>query len=224
LAGNTRNVFEISTVDFRFTHIRLRIHPDGGVARLRVRGEPVPDPRWLAVVPFDLAARVNGGAIERCSDGFFSPPENMLQPGASRVMGDGWETARRRAGGHDWAIVRLAAPAIPRVLEIDTTHYKGNAPDRVSVAGLDARRAEPSANAGWRPVLPETPLRPDTAHRFRVAPAEPVTHLRLDVFPDGGVARFRVYGPITGLGVAALRAAWRASLPPAHARQLTDPA
>lgn len=222
LAGNTPNVFTPSTSDTRYTHVRFRIYPDGGVARLRVHGTPVPDPRWLADVPFDLAAQVNGGAIERCSDGFFSPPENMLQPGPSRFMGDGWETARRRDAGHDWAVIRLAAPAVVRVLEIDTTHYKGNAPDRIAVSGLDARKADPTADADWRALLPETPVLPDTPHRFRVVAAEAVTHLRLNMFPDGGVGRLRVYGTVTAAGIKALTAAWRTTLPPAHAQQITD--
>jgi allantoicase len=211
LAGDTRNVFTVSG-SRRFTHLKLRIYPDGGVARLRVHGTAVPDPRWLGDLPFDLAALVNGGVVVRCSDWFFSPPNNMLQPGLSQFMGDGWETARRRDSGHDWAVVRLSAPARPTVLEIDTTHYKGNAPDQVSVSGIDARHALDDEQA-WRPVLPRTRLRPDTSHRFRVSVTEPVSHLRLDVFPDGGIGRFRVYGGLTDEGVARLGDDWRSSLP-----------
>jgi allantoicase len=221
LTGDTRNVF---TVDghHRYTHLRLRIYPDGGVARLRVHGAPVPDPRWLAGVPFDLAALANGGAVVRCSDWFFSPPNNMLQPGRSEFMGDGWETARRRDAGHDWAVVRLAAPALPTVLEIDTAHYKGNAPDDVSVAGIDAGQASLDEESAWRPVLPRTRVQPDTAHRFRVTVDAPVTHLRLDVFPDGGIGRFRAYGALTDEGAKQLATTWLGTLPPAHADQVGE--
>ncbi len=218
LQGDTKNVFTVDG-EHRYTHLRLRIFPDGGVARLRVHGTAVPDPRWLADVPFDLAALVNGGVVVRCSDWFYSPPNNMLQPGESRLMGDGWETARRRDAGHDWAVVRLAAAARPTVLEIDTTHYKGNAPDQVSVSGIDARHALDDEQA-WRPVLPRTRLQPDTAHRFRVDVTEPVTHLRLDVFPDGGIARFRAFGRLTDEGADGLSARWLGALSPARAQRV----
>jgi allantoicase len=221
LAGNTKNVFTVAG-DRRYTHVRLRIYPDGGVARLRVHGTPVPDPRWLADVPFDLAALANGGTVVRCSDWFFSPPDNMLRPGPSLLMADGWESARRRDTGHDWAVIRLAAPASPSVLEIDTTHYKGNAPDEIAVAGIDTRHASWDDDSAWRILLSNTRLQPDTAHRFRVTAAEPVTHLRLDVFPDGGIARFRALGRLTDDGAAQLRSAWLAALPPAHAREIGD--
>jgi allantoicase len=104
------------------------------------------------------------------------------------------------------------------VVEIDTTHYKGNAPDQVSVSGIDARHALDDEQA-WHTVLPRTRLQPDTSHRFRVTVAEPVTHLRLDVFPDGGIARFRVYGEVTPEGSTRLLDNWRTSLPVSHARQ-----
>jgi allantoicase len=221
LAGDTKNVFTVDG-DHRYTHVRLRIYPDGGVARLRVHGTPVPDPRWLADVPFDLAALANGGAVLRCSDWFFSPPNNMLQPGQSLFMGDGWETARRRDDGHDWAVIRLAAPALPNVMEIDTTHYKGNPPEEIAVVGIDARHASLDDDSAWRILLSNTRMQPDTAHRFRVTVPEPVTHLRLDVFPDGGVARFRVFGTLTDDGAAELTSAWRAALPPTHAREIED--
>jgi allantoicase len=206
LGGDTTNVFTVAG-NRRFTHVRLRIFPDGGVARLRVHGTPVPDPQWLTDVPFDLAALANGGTVVRCSNWFYSPPNNMLQPGESRYMSDGWETARRRDDDHDWAVIRLAAQAIPKVLEIDTTHYKGNAPASVSVTGTNDESA-------WLPVLPTANLLPDTPHRFRVTADTPVTHLRLDVHPDGGIARFRAYGQLTEQGRDQLTAAWRAARPP----------
>jgi allantoicase len=204
LCGDTKNVFPVDG-EIRYTHIRLTIFPDGGVARLRVHGDAVPDPRWLADVPLDLAALASGGSVVDCSNWFFSLPNNMLQPGESRFMADGWETARRRDDGHDWAVIGLAAPATPRVVEIDTTHYKGNAPDRVSLRGL--------ADDDWLPMLTETRLQPDTTHRFRVAVDRPVSRLRLDIFPDGGIGRLRVYGRLTEDGARALATRWFNSLP-----------
>lgn len=208
LSGDCRNVFAVEGA-VRYTHVRLKIFPDGGVARLRVHGEAVPDPRWLVDVPFDLAALVNGGSVVECSNWFFSLPNNMLQPGESRFMADGWETARRRDDGHDWAVIGLAAPAIPRVVEIDTTHYKGNAPDRVSLSGrLDGE---------WVPILAEQRLQPDTSHRFRVDVDQAISQVRLDIFPDGGIGRVRVYGRLDEETARAMAARWFGALPVAQA-------
>lgn len=208
LKGDSKNVFAVEG-DTRYTHVRLKIFPDGGVARLRVHGEAVPDPRWLTEVPFDLAALANGGSVLECSNWFFSLPNNMLQPGESRFMADGWETARRRDDGHDWAVIGLAAPAIARVVEIDTTHYKGNAPDRVSLSGL--------ADGEWVPILAQQRLQPDTSHRFRVDVDRPISQVRLEIFPDGGIGRVRVYGRLDDETALGLAARWFGSLPVAQA-------
>lgn len=200
LTGDSRHVFPVNGTR-RHTHVRLNIYPDGGVARLRVHGTPVPDPQWLADVPFDLAALANGGNVVECSDWFFSPPNNMLQPGESQRMSDGWETARRRDEGNDWAVIKLAAEAVPTVIEIDTTHYKGNAPGAATVS---AKHKDT-----WHQLLTRTPLLPDTSHRFRVTTDIPTTHLRLDIHPDGGIARFRAYGRPTQAGMNMLTESWR---------------
>ncbi|GAB1511248.1 allantoicase [Actinophytocola sp. KF-1] len=213
LTGGGPNVFTVDS-KLRVTHVRLHILPDGGVARLRVHGEAVPDPRDLFDVPFDLVATANGGRVLRCSDSFFSPPANMLQPGESRVMADGWETARRRDGGHDWVEVALACQAVPRVAEIATTHYRGNFPDRVTLTGTDDGQT-------WFPLLGETHLQPDTTHRFRLATDRPVTQVRLAMHPDGGIGRFRLYGEPTEQAVHDLTARWLDSLPEPPAAEVT---
>lgn len=208
LRGNSPNRFPVAH-EHRVTHVRLRIYPDGGVARLRVYGQPLIDPLSLADVPVDLAATRNGGLVASVSDGFFSPPSNMLQPGESRFMGDGWETARRRGEGHDWAVVKLAARATPRVTEIATTHYQGNAPARAALYGLDETTASLDDALAWTPLLRDVPLLPDTTHRFRLSTNEqPVTHVRLEIHPDGGVGRFRLYGAITEDGERELLRRW----------------
>ena len=200
LAGDTRNLFAV-TSERRFTHVRLNIFPDGGVARLRIHGEVVPDwPRLRAHGGLvDLAALSNGAIVETCSDMFFGSRNNLIKPGPSRSMADGWETRRRRGPGNDWAIVRLCAPGTVERLEIDTSHFKGNAPGRCLVEGVDAPSVvapgEVASLEGWRPLL-ESPLQPHTVHVFEPELRRPgrVRYLRLSVFPDGGVARLRVWG------------------------------
>lgn len=209
LAGDSRHVFEVSS-GRRFTHVRLSIYPDGGVARLRVHGEVVCDPALVEGLTFDVAALENGGDVIGCSDRFYSSPRNVISPGLTRVMGEGWETRRRREPGNEWLVVRLAGQARVSLAEIDTSGYVGNAPGSASLLGCDAPpgTAPPPDPAAWFPLLPRTSLLPDTPHRIRLAGSAPVTHVRLDVFPDGGVARLRLHGSLTEAGQAAVRRRW----------------
>ncbi len=215
LKGDSKNEFKVES-PHRVTHLRLNIFPDGGVARLRVHGDPEPDWRELARpgAEIDLAAVEHGGLSLRVSDMFFGERNNMLMPGRAANMGDGWETRRRRGPGHDWSIVRLAGEAFLRRLEIDTNHFKGNYPDTCTVEGLvapaDADGESLAERTDWRPVLARHKLQAHTRHF--IEPAQllergPFTHLRLSIFPDGGVSRFRVHGSLTpdGAHTALLR-------------------
>ncbi|MEU0879099.1 allantoicase [Lentzea sp. NPDC005914] len=201
LKGDEKHYFDVDE-GRRVTHVRLTIDPDGGVARLRVHGEPVADPRLL-VPGIDLAALENGAVVTGCSNMFYSSPNNLISPGQATVMGEGWETARRRDEGNDWVSVRLATPGVVQLVELDTSHFKGNAPGWASVSGCDERK-DPDA---WFDVLPRTRLQPDTRHRFVVDGVE-VTAVRLDIYPDGGMARLRVLGTPTGDGLAHLQTMW----------------
>jgi allantoicase len=203
LAGDTANGFAALEAG-RVTHVRLNIFPDGGVARLRVHGEVVPDPTRFPDGWLDLAALENGGAVVGCSDMFYGSPHQLVEPGLARSMGEGWETRRRRDDGNDWVEVRLAAPGVVRLAELDTTHFKGNAPGAAALRGRDSR--EPDGD--WFDLLPPVDLRPDTRHRFVVDDARPTTHVRLDVYPDGGLARLRLHGRLDTGVLDALRRRW----------------
>jgi allantoicase len=207
LQGDSRNPFPIQKDIGRVTHLRLNIHPDGGVARLRVHGEAVPD--WLRLVrrgEIDLAGMENGGLALACSDMFFGNRHNLILPGPSLGMHDGWETKRRRGPGHDWAIVRLGRRGRLERAEVDTSHFKGNAPGSCSLEGCDAAGSSPEEMAGggltgWREILPRTDLRPHTRHLFdELAAGGPFTHVRLNIYPDGGVARLRLFGRLAEAG------------------------
>ena len=186
----------------RFTHVRLNIFPDGGVARLRVLGDVAPD--WARLGAhgglIDLAALENGGRSVLCSDMFFGARNNLIAPGRPRDMSSGWETRRRRGPGHDWNIVRLGEPGVLRRIELDTTHFRGNAPGRWSIEACDAGPSSslghPDTAADWRVLLPLCPAQPHTRHVYQdeLRLIGRVTHLRLNVFPDGGVARLRAFG------------------------------
>jgi len=189
LAGDAKNVFAIAA-GRRCTHVRLHIYPDGGVARLRVHGEVRVHLQHGATI--DLAALDNGAWVESCSDMFFGSRNNLIKPGPSRSMADGWETRRRRGPGFDWAIIRLAAAGTIDQLGIDTSHFKGNAPGRCVVEGRIGGNGD-----DWR-VLLASPLQPHTRHVFdeQLRRIGDVDHLRLSVYPDGGVARLRAWGQL----------------------------
>ncbi|GAA2292692.1 allantoicase [Glycomyces scopariae] len=186
--GDSRNEYDVDD-PARCTHVRLNLHPDGGVARLRVHGTPVPDPAGFADLPLDLAALANGAAVTAASNAFYSNPVGAIMPGLPASQADGWETARRRTPGHEWLDVRLAGRGVVRVAELDTTHLKHNAPGWASIDAADG--------ADTFPLLDRTALQPDTPHRFVLTGDRPATAVRLNIFPDGGIARLRLYGRLT---------------------------
>ncbi|MCW2740081.1 MAG: allantoicase [Blastococcus sp.] len=211
LAGNTHNYFPVYS-DRRVTHVRLNIHPDGGVARLRVHGSAVPDPRLVDAGPFDLAALENGGEITAVSNEFYGRPTQLIAPGVARSMGEGWETARRRDHGNDWVEVQLACEGVVTLAELDTSYFLGNAPGTASITGIGPD--------GEVPLLPRTRLQPDTRHRFILDGAPSVEKVRLDVFPDGGMARLRLWGRPTAAGRASLGRRWFDALPDVQALEV----
>jgi allantoicase len=197
--GDTANQYRV-TSPRRWTHLRLSIYPDGGVARFRVHGEPLANPAFLDGT-VDLAALENGGRVLDCSDAFYSSARNLIGPGRARGMADGWENARRRDPGNDFVVLGLAGAGRPRRAEIDTSFFVGNAPGWVTLraAGDDG---------SWQDLLPRTRVQPDTRHQFLVHSPHPVSRIRLDVFPDGGLARLRLPGELTREALAALRRRW----------------
>lgn len=203
LAGDSQNEFPIESEGV-FVRVRLNIYPDGGVARLRVLGRPVSDPAIVSDEEdqgrVDLASARLGGAPIACSDRFFSDPRNLLLPNSPENMGDGWETRRRRGPGHDWVVIRLACPGIIEEVEVDTTHFKGNFPAACSLEGCvaavaDAADDPPAWDAQpWRELLPKCELGSNAQHVFRPREEIPVSHVRFNIYPDGGVARLRLRG------------------------------
>jgi allantoicase len=212
LQGDAANTFPVNDAH-RWTHVRLTIYPDGGVARLRVHGEVVADPAVVeALGTVDLAALDLGGIVTRCSNRFYGSPDRLIAPGLARSMGEGWETARRRDDGNDWVEVRLAARGVVRVAELDTTWFLGNSPGEAELSSYDGI-GDPAEGISWSSLLPRTALRPDTKHRFLLDGAAPATHVRLDVYPDGGMARLRLWGSPTDDGLDLLRSRWADTAP-----------
>jgi len=181
-----------------FTHVRLDIYPAGGVARLRVYGDAHVPP---STEDLDLLALGNGGVALCCSDSFFSPMNNLLRPGRSAQMDQGWETRRSRPPGMDWVILALGQSGVLNRIVVDTGQFKGNYPDRCAIDGVYWPDAPPYSlvdHPDWVEIVPQTPLRADAEHALSVATDSPWTHLRLRIYPDGGVARLRAFGRPSG--------------------------
>lgn len=205
LGASAHHFFANADHDKVWTHLRLHIYPDGGVARLRVYGTAYFD--WDKVPPnkeIDLGYIFHGAKSLAWSDAHYGHPDKTLGPGRGLNMGDGWETKRRRGPGHDWAIIRLGHRGILKHLIVDTQHFKGNYPDTCEILGADLpglgdtlSDAEIAASENWKPILPRKKLEMDHAHKFHDADLNdigPVTHIRFAMHPDGGVMRLRLFG------------------------------
>lgn len=191
LKGDAQNLFTIDD-PHRYTHLRFHIYPDGGVARVRVHGEVVPETLGDFV---DLAAVENGGRVVDASDMYFGSRHKLIFPGRASGMHDGWETRRSRGEHHDWCLVELAANGVIKRVEVDTLHYKGNFPESCEM--------ETEGNVE---ILRRTPLRGHSLHVFeKELLLAAASRVRFRIYPDGGVSRLRVWGVPTEEGRAAHR-------------------
>ncbi len=213
LQGDSHNQFAVSD-GRRFTHLRLSIFPDGGVARLRVPGRVVPDPRELDGLTIDLASQQHGGMVVDSSDGFYGSAQVLNRPDRARTMGEGWETRRRRDGGHDFAILQLAFAGEIRQVEVDTAHFKYNASGEIAVYGSPDPAPPAVDSPSWRPLIGRTRLQPDTRHVFPVrGDRRVVSSVRIDAFPDGGISRLRLWGAVAPAARRAAGYRWFNALP-----------
>jgi allantoicase len=200
LNGNSHHVLPINSGNSVYSHVRINIFPDGGIARLRVYGHISPAAiDYTADGHVDLIALTNGGRAVAWNDAHFGAVANMLLPGRGADMGEGWETRRRREPGHDWCVIALALAGTVERIEIDTAHFKGNFPHRVSLQAAYLPGATDDAvtaqSAQWPVLLTEQFMQADHIHYFAKPEAiGPITHVRLNLFPDGGVSRLRLWG------------------------------
>ena len=212
LRGNHQNVFPVSDAR-RFTHVRLATFPDGGVARLRINGRVIPDPRQLDGLSIDLASQWYGGTVVASSDDFYTSARLLNRPHRARTMGEGWETRRRRDSGHDFVVFRLAFVGYVRQLIVDTAHFRYNATAEIMLYGCEADEPPGFDSTAWKPMLGRTRLQPDTYHVFPLATDMAVGSIRLDAFPDGGISRMRVIGSIEQAARRRAGYRWLNSLP-----------
>lgn len=210
------NYFEIHSSK-TWTHLRLNIYPDGGIARLRVYGAAQPTWEDLLHKEIDLLAMENGGVCIRYTNAHFGHPRNLIRKGRGVNMGDGWETARRLdrpeiletdsngcliVPGNEWALFRLGVLGSISRIVVDTNHFKGNYPDSVQIEGAIMKPSTDYnstyvAHATWIPILRQTKLRPHHVHEVECESQGPFSHVRITMAPDGGISRVRLFGQVS---------------------------
>jgi len=206
LKGDERNFFELQSTGI-WTHLKLNLYPDGGVARLRAYGL-LQREQDLSNKAVDLAAALNGGRALACSDEHYGAMGNLLLPGRGASMADGWETRRRRElPGFDWVIVRLGCSGRIQCVEVDTAHFKGNYPHQISINAAHIREYSDEELSSeclhWPVLLPPEFLQADSVVQFRdqLRDLGSVSHVRVNMHPDGGLSRVRLFGqPDRGSG------------------------
>ena len=197
---NSHNIFGIKNRSV-FTHVRLNIFPDGGVARLRVFGKISVEKLPFGKKIINLSSLLNGASIIACNNEHFGKAENILAPGTGKNMGDGWETKRSRGKNSDWLILKFAAAGKVNKVQIDTHHFKGNYPDRCSlqaayVNGKISNKAIVNKSKKWKLLLNKVKLYAHKKHNFRnkLMRKNKINYIRINIFPDGGISRIRVFG------------------------------
>lgn len=211
-----KNYFPVSSGDV-FSYIRLNIYPDGGIARLRVFGTGAPDlSKFNSSDVFDLIAMENGGSIVSYSDAYYSQPRNLIKKGRAVQAGDGWETMRRldrppileedsngnlKVIGSAWTIIKMGCSGIVSEVVVDSLYYIGNAPYSVKIEGIYSNSEETLTTAKWETILDKQKLTVNDDHFFKVDKidaAGPFNHVKITIFPDGGMSRFRLFGRKSG--------------------------
>ncbi|CAF1297936.1 unnamed protein product [Adineta steineri] len=200
--GPNAHHFHAITVEDHLTHIRLNIYPDGGIARLRVYGivQPLED-RFKEEV--DLLALENGGRAIAANDEHYGNPWTLLHPGRGINMDDGWQTRRRRLPGNDWCLLALGKRGRISRIVLDTAHFKGNFPDTCIIQAADVtinnNKSLVTQSMFWQTLLSEQKLTMDAIHTYdkeQINDLGPITHVRINIIPDGGLSRVRLFGRV----------------------------
>lgn len=181
-----------------YTHVRLRMYPDGGIARFRLYGRVHPVRPADISQEVDTASAGQGGVCVAFSDQHFGSVDNLLLPGRGHDMSDGWETKRSRTAGHvDWAIIKLGHKTnIGRVL-VDTAHYRGNFPQYITVESIVSDQEVVSCeDPSWEMIVGKSKTGPDAEHEYKVEGGKVATHIKFTMIPDGGVKRVRCFGTL----------------------------
>ena len=197
---DSHNIFKIKNKKV-FTHVKLNIFPDGGVARLRIFGEVVLKNMSIKKKIINLSSILNGASVITYNNEHFGKAENILAPGSGKNMGDGWETRRSRGRNFDWLILKFGIAGVVSKIQIDTHHFKGNYPDMCSLqAAFINRKISKKSIIGkskkWKTILNKAKLHAHKKHNFKnyLMQNNKVNYIRINIFPDGGISRIRIFG------------------------------
>jgi len=198
--ANSHHIFNSSSKSI-FTHVKLNIFPDGGVARLRLYGKISKENNNFANKTINLASLLNGASVIACNNEHFGKAENILAPGKAKNMGDGWETRRRRNNGFDWLILNSVKGKKIDKIEISTHHFKGNFPSHCSLqaAFITNKRSSSSivkSSNKWKFLMTKVNLSANKTHKFknRLMKYNKINFIKINIFPDGGISRFKIFG------------------------------
>ena len=200
LTGDSSNVFSSKSLK-PITHLKVTLYPDGGIARLRAYGSVYSDNNRYEVKGTNVIAKESGARAIFANDEHFGCLGNILEKHEPINMADGWETRRRRESGNDWGIVALAKPATVDEIVIDTKFFKGNYPDTFSISSTCNDETDEKAlieqSNSWNQLIDRKKLEMNQIHVFEKSELlhqDPITHIRIDIFPDGGIARLKLIG------------------------------
>ena len=200
IKANSHHIFSSSSKSI-FTHIKLNIFPDGGVARLRLYGNISKENNNFRNKKINLASLLNGASVIACNNEHFGKAENILAPGKAKNMGDGWETRRRRDKGFDWLILNSIKGEKIHKIEISTHHFKGNYPSHCSlqaayIANKKTSSAIVKSSNEWKFLLNKVKLSPNKTHKFmnKLMKNNKINFIKINIFPDGGISRFKIFG------------------------------
>ena len=198
--ANSHHLFKTSS-KLIFTHIKLNLYPDGGVARLRLYGNISKENDNFRNKTINLASLLNGASVIACNNEHFGKAENILAPGKAKKMGDGWETRRRRDKGFDWLILNSIKGKKINKIEISTHHFKGNFPNHCSLqaAFIPSKISSSSIvknSSKWKFLMNKVNLSANKTHKFKnkLMKNNKINFIKINIFPDGGISRFKIFG------------------------------
>ena len=200
--ANNQHIFNIKSHSV-YTHIKLNIFPDGGIARLRLYGTISKINNKFTNKKINLASILNGASVVACNNEHFGKTENILAPGKAKNMGDGWETRRRRGKGFDWVILNTVNGKEIKDIEVSTHHFKGNYPSFCTIQAsylpekINTNKIIKLSNK-WKFVLNRSNLSANKSHKFKnkLMKNNKVNYVKINIFPDGGISRFKMYGKV----------------------------
>lgn len=204
LQGDNKELFTCISQK-KVTHLKVDIYPDGGIARFRAYGSIVFNEKLFEKKNINVLSTKTGAKAVYTNNEFFGKFKNILKDNKALNMGDGWETSRRREPGYDWGIIELGNNAVINSILIDTNFFKGNYPDSFSISSAYLPNTTSSSvltqSMFWEELISSKKLQMDKEHYFDksfLLHHKPITHIRINIFPDGGVSRLKMFGTFIG--------------------------